>query len=116
MYLIIHKHSYYLAHHDFYLITGGLNEPFKNDQICLLDYMSPEGNANYIFRNLLVISLHLFNALEYFSKKHLVHRDVKRKYRNRVEIYFNSYLSWVVTFLKNHTYEVSTDIIIMYIH
>ena len=30
------------------------------------------------FRNLLVISLDLFNALDYFAQKGLVHRDVKR--------------------------------------
>jgi len=32
----------------------------------------------YIFRNLLVISIDLFKALEYFAMKGLVHRDVKR--------------------------------------
>lgn len=64
----------------------GLNEPFKKDHKCLLDYMSlAPKNANYFFRNLLVISLDLFNALKYFSEKHLVHRDVKRKYGNKVE-------------------------------
>ena len=36
-----------------------------------------QDNAKYIFRNLLVISLDLFNVLEYFAKKGLVHRDVK---------------------------------------
>ena len=37
-----------------------------------------DANRKYIFRNLLVISLHLFNALEYFDEKGLVHRDIKR--------------------------------------
>ena len=37
-----------------------------------------DANRKYIFRNLLVISLHLFKALEYFDEKGLVHRDVKR--------------------------------------
>ena len=59
--------------------TGGLNGPFKNDQKCLLDYMAiAQDNAKYIFRNLLFIALDLFSALEYFAKKGLVHRDVKR--------------------------------------
>ena len=62
-----------------FLNTGGLNEPFKNDQKCLLDYMkSAEHKAKYVFRNLLVISLDLFNALDHFKTKGLVHRDVKR--------------------------------------
>ncbi|XP_065900190.1 uncharacterized protein [Dysidea avara] len=58
----------------------GLNEPFgKGKPKCLLDYMSAaQAQASYIFRNLLVISLHTFRALEYFASKGLVHRDVKR--------------------------------------
>jgi len=63
--------------------TGGLNEPFAKDESlkCLLDYMAAlEDQAHYIFRNLLVISLDLFSALEYFASRDLVHRDVKRKY------------------------------------
>ena len=39
---------------------------------------SADNNTKYIFRNLLVISLDLFKALEYFAKRDLVHRDVKR--------------------------------------
>ena len=35
-------------------------------------------HTKYIFRNLLVISVHLFKALEYFAGKGLVHKDVKR--------------------------------------
>lgn len=60
--------------------TGALNEPFKHEgQKCLLDYiLSAQNDAKYIFRNLLVISLDLFNALDYFAQKRLVHRDVKR--------------------------------------
>ena len=60
--------------------TGALNEPFKHEgQKCLLDYiLSAQNDAKYIFRNLLVISLDLFNALDYFAQKGLVHRDVKR--------------------------------------
>ena len=81
-----HSQAYYPAHCNSYLITGGLNEPFKKDHKCLLDYMSlAPKDAKYFFRNLLVISLDLFNALKYFSEKHLVHRDVKRKYGNKVE-------------------------------
>ena len=34
--------------------------------------------AKYVFRNLLVISLDLFKALDHFKTKGLVHRDVKR--------------------------------------
>ena len=35
--------------------------------------------APYFFRNFLIISTDLFKALEYFAKKNLVHRDIKRK-------------------------------------
>ena len=60
-------------------LTEGLNEPFRNEKKCLLDYMSSASNTtDYVFRNLLVISLGLFKALDYFAKERLVHRDVKR--------------------------------------
>ena len=35
--------------------------------------------APYFFRNFLIISIDLFKALEYFTEKKLVHRDIKRK-------------------------------------
>lgn len=57
----------------------GLNEPFKEELKSLLAYMSiSKGQEYYIFRNFLVIAVHLFNALDYFKSKGLVHRDVKR--------------------------------------
>ena len=60
---------------------GGLNEPFKEEEKkCLLRYMSLEPKkAPYFFRNFLIISIDLFKALEYFTEKKLVHRDIKRK-------------------------------------
>lgn len=79
--VLCHSHACQQHYHDIYLNTGGLNEPFiKNDQIkCLLDYMKlAKDEAKYVFRNLLVISLDLFKALDHFKTKGLVHRDVKR--------------------------------------
>ena len=40
--------------------------------------MSTSKKQEFYFRNFLVIALGLFSGLEYFSRKDLVHRDVKR--------------------------------------
>ena len=34
--------------------------------------------APFFFRNILIISIHLFKGLQYFAGKGLVHRDIKR--------------------------------------
>ena len=68
----------YLALHIIAYIET-LNAPFREELKSLLAYMSvSRGQEYYLFQNFLVIVVDLFNALDYFRSKGLVHRDMKR--------------------------------------
>ena len=62
--------------------VGGLHVQFKDENLsCILDYISKfSQQKNNIFRNYILICLHLLRGLQYLQKHGMVHRDIKGEY------------------------------------